>query len=125
MYKLPRSQVIAEFWERMDETIGIVPVNVKNVVNVLELAATSWFGDFTICDVTALEASVCWKGGELWAKGARDGYYKAGYKEAYFDKSEDLRPFKFSIVEEKCLVAVAGAVKWYGHHYFTKRDVYG
>ncbi|XP_029711166.1 uncharacterized protein LOC115256564 [Aedes albopictus] len=115
MDKKPRSQVIAEFWERMDETIGIVPVNVKNVVNVLELAATSWLGDFTDDDVSALEALVCWKGGELWTQGGKDAYYEGGVLEM----GEDFRSFEFSNVEKKWLVAVAGAVKRYGHDYFT------
>nr|XP_029711510.1 uncharacterized protein LOC109409499 [Aedes albopictus] len=114
MDKNPKAQVIAKFWDRMEETIGYVPVNVMRVVNFLGLSATSLLGDITSYDVARLEASLCWNRDELWTHSAKINYYR----DDCFGMGEDFRSFEFSFVERKCVLAIARAVKLYGLHYF-------
>lgn len=100
----------------MDEKIGVVPENVKTVVNLLELVGTSWLGDITAADVSDLEEQVCRFGKHLCKVDDNDD----DDMENALGFEDGLRSFKFTMIEKKSLVAVAGAVKQYGVHYFTK-----
>lgn len=106
----------AEFWKGMDAVIGLVPENVKNIFNLLELTATSWLGDMTTRDeIMSLEADIRRSG-----KWRFQRYDPQGCAEDYFGQYGD-KPdqFQFTGVEIKCITAIASAVKQYGFNYFT------
>lgn len=112
-----KEKVIAQFWKRMEEVIGLVPENVKNIVNLLELTATSWLGDMTTMDeIMSLEGDIRRSGKWRLLRHHPRGN-AVDYFEQYFD---ELDQFKFMRVEIKCIAAIAGAVKLYGVHYFTE-----
>lgn len=95
----------------MKSVVGLVPSDIRYILDRQKLSATSWLGDFDEEDVDQLETAVQHMGQQVQMEERRT------FMGEFCDRPED---FKFSFIQRKCIRKVAQAVRDNGIGFFLK-----
>ena len=98
----------------MKPEIGLVPPDIKIILDKLKLSATTWLGDFSDEDIEELEKSVRVLGQKV------DLEERNTFMEEYSACPET---FRFNFVQKKCLRRISQAIRDRGIAFFIDQKI--